>query len=80
MLKKSAKTVAQTLAAISNAALVVVKNLKKIVLTTNMGDLIRLLPLLPPVVIGIYVLFGAFWPKRQLFFSKGQRTGAGLEH
>ena len=78
MLKKSAKTVAQTLAAISNAALVVVKNLKKIVKPEKPSK--TLLLLIPPVVIGIYVLFGAFWPKRQLFFSKGQRTGAGLEH
>ncbi len=39
----------------------------------SLASLIRLLPFLPPVVIGVYVLFGAFWPKRILFFSAKQR-------
>ena len=33
----------------------------------------EMLPLLPPVVIGMYVLFAAFWPQRILFFSSNQR-------
>ena len=33
----------------------------------------RLLPFLPPVVVGLHVLFSAFWPQRILFFSTGQR-------
>jgi hypothetical protein len=35
--------------------------------------LVRLLPFLPPVVVGIFVLFSAFWPQRILFFSAKQR-------
>ena len=35
--------------------------------------LLRLLPFLPPVAIGIFVLFSAFWPQRILFFSAKQR-------
>jgi len=35
--------------------------------------LLKLLPFFPPVVIGIYVLFSAFWPQRILFFSAKQR-------
>ena len=32
-----------------------------------------MLPFLPPVVVGLHVLFSAFWPQRILFFSTGQR-------
>ena len=35
--------------------------------------LLRLLPFIPPVLVGIYVLFSAFWPQRILFFSASQR-------
>ena len=34
---------------------------------------LRLLPFLPPVVVGLHVLFSAFWPQRILFFSTSQR-------
>jgi hypothetical protein len=37
-------------------------------------SLLKLLPFLPPVVVGIFVLFSAFWPQRILFFSAKQRT------
>ena len=40
---------------------------------SNAAMLAQLLPLLPPVVIGLYVLFAAFWPQRILFFSSKQR-------
>jgi len=46
---------------------------KKFVVASNVVTLARLLPFLPPVVVGIYVLFGSFWPKRILFFSAVQR-------
>jgi hypothetical protein len=36
-------------------------------------SLLKLLPFLPPVVVGIFVLFSAFWPQRILFFSAKQR-------
>ena len=48
-------------------------NMKKIILGTNFTTVAKLLPFLPPVVLGIYVLFGAFWPQRVLFFSAKQR-------
>ena len=40
---------------------------------SNAAMLAELLPLLPPVVMGLYVLFAAFWPQRILFFSSKQR-------
>ena len=48
------------------------KNLKKIILGTNSVSLMQLLPLFPPVYVGFRVFFGAFWPKRILFFSAKQ--------
>ena len=53
----------------------VAKNMKKLVLATNSMDIGRILPLLPPVVLGIYVLFGVFWPSRVVFFTAKQRRG-----
>ena len=47
--------------------------MKKLIVASNSGNISRLLPLLPPVVLGIYVLFGAFWPSRVVFFTKKQR-------
>jgi len=35
--------------------------------------LLRLLPFIPPVVVGIHILFSSFWPQRILFFSASQR-------
>merc|ERR1719400_648926 len=35
--------------------------------------LLRLLPFLPPVVVGVHVLFSSFWPQRILFFHANQR-------
>ena len=40
---------------------------------SNAAMMAEMLPLLPPVVIGMYVLFAAFWPQRILFFSSNQR-------
>jgi hypothetical protein len=58
----------------------VASHLKKIIIASNSTSLAKLLPFLPPVVIGLYVMFGCFWPKRILFFSAKQRrkTMAGL--
>ena len=47
--------------------------MKKIVLATNSVDMARMLPLLPPVVLGIFVMFGVFWPNRVVFFNAKQR-------
>ena len=35
--------------------------------------LLKLLPFIPPVVIGVHILFSSFWPKRVLFFHTSQR-------
>ena len=35
---------------------------------------IKILMFLPPVYVGVHVLFAAFWPRRVLFFSKRQRN------
>ena len=35
--------------------------------------LLRLLPFIPPVYIGLHLLFASFWPKRVLFFHGSQR-------
>ena len=37
--------------------------------------LLRLLPMLPPVIVGIHIFFASFWPKRVLFFHASQRNG-----
>ena len=37
-------------------------------------SLLRLLPMFPPVVVGIHIFFSAFWPKRVLFFHGSQRN------
>ena len=47
--------------------------MKTLILTTNSVDIARLLPLMPPVILGIYVLFGVFWPSRVVFFNAKQR-------
>ena len=47
--------------------------LKPIVIGGAHMTWIRLLPFIPPVSIGIHILFSSFWPKRILFFSGGQR-------
>merc|ERR1712213_169593 len=49
------------------------RNFKSLVMTTNLFSMGRILPLLPPCVYGIYVLFGAFWPNRMVFFNSNQR-------
>ena len=49
------------------------KNMKKIIMASNSVDIMRMLPLLPPVVLGVYVMFGVFWPSRVVFFTAKQR-------
>lgn len=46
---------------------------KKFTIGSSSMALLRLLPFLPPVVVGIFVLYSAFWPQRILFFSAKQR-------
>ena len=48
-------------------------NTKNIAIGSNLSIVMRLLPLLPPVYFGIFVLFGVFWPSRVVFFTKKQR-------
>lgn len=37
-------------------------------------SLLRLLPMFPPVLVGIHIFFSSFWPKRVLFFHGSQRN------
>ena len=72
-LKNSAKrlwTVANTIYKISKFA---AGNFKKFTIGGSSTTLIRLLPFIPPVVVGIHILFSSFWPKRILFFHSSQR-------
>ena len=48
-------------------------NFKKFTIGGSSTTLIRLLPFIPPVVVGIHILFSSFWPKRILFFHSSQR-------
>lgn len=48
-------------------------NSKNINIGGSATFLLHLLPLILPVVLGLHVLFSAFWPKRILFFHGRQR-------
>ena len=50
-----------------------ISNFNKFTIGGSSISLLRLLPFLPPVVIGIHILFSSFWPQRILFFSASQR-------
>ena len=50
-----------------------VRNFKTFTIGGSTMTLLRLLPFIPPVVLGLHILFAAFWPKRVLFFHGGQR-------
>ena len=75
-LKKASGTIWGVMRVLLKTNMFAIKHFKKIVLASNSGDILRLMPLLPPVVIGLYVFFGVFWPRRQLFFSAKQRRAA----
>ena len=45
----------------------------KLTLGKSTLSLLRLLPMFPPVVVGIHIFFSSFWPKRVLFFHGSQR-------
>ena len=49
------------------------KSFKVFTIGSSSFSLLKLLPFLPPVVIGVHILFSSFWPKRVLFFHTGQR-------
>jgi len=51
-----------------------VKNYKTFTIGSSSLTLLRMLPFIPPVVIGLHVLFSSFWPKRVLFFHRSQRN------
>ena len=50
-----------------------VTNYKTFTIGGSTVTLLRLLPFIPPVVIGLHLLFASFWPKRILFFHGSQR-------
>ena len=72
-LKRSANLIWKVSTSIIKLTRFTTKNMKKLILASNSVNIGRLLPLLPPVVLGIYVLFGVFWPSRVVFFTKKQR-------
>ena len=50
-----------------------ISNYNKFTIGGSSITLLRLLPFLPPVVVGVHVLFSSFWPQRILFFHANQR-------
>jgi hypothetical protein len=72
-LRKSKNTIWQVAKAVLFIQKFALGSTKLVLKTSNAAMLAKLLPFLPPVVIGIYVLFAAFWPQRILFFSAKQR-------
>ena len=72
-LKKSAHLVFKVSVSISKLVYFIGSNRKKLIVATNSVNIGRMLPLLPPVVLGIYVMFGVFWPSRVVFFTAKQR-------
>jgi glucose-6-phosphate-specific signal transduction histidine kinase len=73
MLKHSAKNLWKVANVIFKISKFSVKNFKTFTIGGSSMTLLRLLPFIPPVVVGIHVLFAAFWPKRVLFFHASQR-------
>ena len=49
------------------------KHFTKITIASNSLSICSILILLPPCIYGVYILFGAFWPKKIIFFSTKQR-------
>ena len=72
-LRRSKNAVWQFARAVRVLAKVTAISAKAAFYGSNLATLVKLLPFLPPVILGVYILFGAFWPKRILFFSAKQR-------
>jgi len=72
-LKNSAKNLWKVANIIFKISRFTVKNFKTFTIGGSSMTMLRLLPFIPPVVVGIHVLFAAFWPKRILFFHASQR-------
>eukprot|EP00092_Neocalanus_flemingeri_P001559 GFUD01001661.1.p1 GENE.GFUD01001661.1~~GFUD01001661.1.p1 ORF type:complete len:1153 (-),score=202.90 GFUD01001661.1:50-3508(-) len=73
MLKNSAKNLWKVANVIFKISKFTVGNFKKFTIGGSSMTMLRLLPFIPPVVVGIHILFSAFWPKRVLFFHSSQR-------
>jgi hypothetical protein len=72
-LKNSGKNLWKVANVIFKISKFTVKNFKTLTIGGSSMTLLRLLPFFPPVVVGIHILFAAFWPKRILFFHASQR-------
>ena len=72
-LKRSMSTIWSVSRTVTKVSFFMGKNMKKIILASNSVDIGRMLPLLPPVILGLYVMFGVFWPNRIVFFTAKQR-------
>ena len=73
MLRRAAKNLWRAGHVIFKASKFAAGNFKKFTIGGSSVTLLRLLPFVPPVVVGIHILFAAFWPKRILFFHSSQR-------
>ena len=72
-LKDSAKNLWKVTNVIYKIGKFSVMNFKTFTIGGSSITLLRLLPFLPPVIIGVHILFSSFWPKRVLFFHASQR-------
>ncbi len=75
-LRKSKNTVWQVAKAVLLIQKFALGTTKLAIKSTVAVIFMKLLPFAPPVVIGLYVLFAAFWPQRMLFFTAKQRRKA----
>ena len=72
-LKRSMSTLWSVSRTVTRVSFFFAKHMKEIILASNSFDIGRILPLLPPVVLGLFVMFGVFWPNRLVFFTAKQR-------
>ena len=61
-LKRSMSTLWSVSRTVTRVSFFFAKHMKEIILASNSFDIGRILPLLPPVVLGLFVMFGVFWP------------------
>ena len=73
ILKNSAKNLWKVTNVIYKIGKFSVLNFKTFTIGGSGMTLLRLLPFIPPVVVGVHILFSSFWPKRVLFFHSSQR-------
>ena len=73
ILKESSKNLWKVFNVILKIGKFSVRNFKTFTIGGSSLTLLKLLPFIPPVVMGVHILFSSFWPKRVLFFHTSQR-------